>query len=113
MTAVQLLKQRNPSVELDIIERQGAHLVRLVNDLFDVSKIVHGKIELKRRPLDLASVVGAAAEQARPLMTQRGHALIVGRNRNVPSTAVPVDDRLQCACAGDACPPAWYPRRCM
>ena len=50
-----------------IIRRQIQHLVRMVDDLLDVSRITRGKIELRRQPLDLAEVVRHAVETARPL----------------------------------------------
>ena len=45
-----------------IIERQVKHLTRLVDELLDVSRIVRGKIELKRESLELSEVVGQAEE---------------------------------------------------
>lgn len=61
----------------DIIHRQAAHLGRLVDDLLDVSRIATGRLDLDRRPIDLASVVYTAIESARPLITERGHLLEV------------------------------------
>ena len=49
-----------------MIERQVRHLVRLVDDLLDVSRIIRGKIELRKEAVDLAAVVGQAVETARP-----------------------------------------------
>jgi signal transduction histidine kinase len=50
-----------------IIRRQIQHLVRMVDDLLDVSRITRGKVELQREPLDLGDVVRNAVETARPL----------------------------------------------
>ena len=40
-----------------MMERQVDHMVRLVDDLLDVSRITRGKIELRKEPVDLAAVV--------------------------------------------------------
>ncbi len=50
-----------------IIRRQIRHLVRMVDDLLDVSRITRGKVELQREPLDLMEVVRHAVEALRPL----------------------------------------------
>jgi signal transduction histidine kinase len=64
-TAVHLLKLVDPAAAqgreaLRVVERQTAHLARLVDDLLDVSRVMAGKISLDRRPLDLSEVVGRA-----------------------------------------------------
>lgn len=59
----------------EVIERQVHHLARLVEDLLDVSRISRGKIELRRHPVDLASVVRNAVETSQPLITERAHEL--------------------------------------
>ena len=48
------------------MQRQINHLVRLVDDLLEVSRITRGLIELQREPLDLASIVRAAIDTSRP-----------------------------------------------
>ena len=50
------------------IARQVDHMVHLVDDLLDVSRVTRGMIELKREPVDLRQVVGAALEQVQPLL---------------------------------------------
>jgi PAS domain S-box-containing protein len=68
------LKQAEPAVVEDmraLMERQTAHLVRLVDDLLDVSRISRGKIDLRREPLELARVVSRAVESVRPLVDER------------------------------------------
>ncbi|AFL74509.1 PAS domain-containing hybrid sensor histidine kinase/response regulator [Thiocystis violascens] len=55
----------------DILTRQVAHLVRLVDDLLDISRIGRGKMEMDRRPCDLREAVEHAAEQVRPLLDER------------------------------------------
>lgn len=62
---------------LTIVERQIDHMVRLVDDLMDVSRITQGKIGLHRQPLPLASVIDSALEICAPLMQASGHALQV------------------------------------
>jgi PAS domain S-box-containing protein len=59
----------------DIIERQLEHLVRLVDDLLDVSRITSGKIQLQKERVDLAAVVARAVESAQPLIDARRHTL--------------------------------------
>ncbi|CAN98665.1 unnamed protein product [Sorangium cellulosum So ce56] len=68
---------------LATLERQVKTIVRLVDDLLDVSRITRGKIELKRERLDVASVVMAAVESVRPLLVQRGHDLVLSVDRGV------------------------------
>jgi len=76
VTALELLKQRGagtPHRELDVIERQVRHLMRLVDDLFDVAKIARGKVALKRHPIEIAAAVAQGIEIASPLLEQRMH----------------------------------------
>jgi signal transduction histidine kinase len=61
----------------DVLGRQIAHLVRLVDDLLDVSRITTGKISLRREPVDLAGVVARAVETALPQVTERRQRLTV------------------------------------
>jgi signal transduction histidine kinase/DNA-binding response OmpR family regulator len=55
----------------DIAERQARHLVRLVDDLLDVSRIHTGKIQLRTGPVDLREAVARAAEAVRSLIEAR------------------------------------------
>ena len=57
-----------------IIERQVDHMVTLVEDLMDVSRVRSGQIALERAPVDLQAVIAAAHEQVRPLVERRNHA---------------------------------------
>ncbi|MGQ0697702.1 MAG: PAS domain-containing protein [Panacagrimonas sp.] len=59
----------------EMMERQTGQLVRLVDDLLEVSRITRGAIELKLEILDLAEVVGSAVETARPLIESARHCL--------------------------------------
>jgi PAS domain S-box-containing protein len=60
-----------------MMERQVGHLVRLVDDLLDVSRIMRGRIELRREGVELAAVVARAVETARPLIEAGRHELNV------------------------------------
>jgi signal transduction histidine kinase len=79
VTALDLLRDPDRSGEAArvVIERQVGHLVRLIDDLFDVSRITRGKIELKRRVVEAAEVVAEAIEMASPLLEQASHELVV------------------------------------
>ena len=61
----------------EIMERQVNHLVRLVDDLLEISRITRGKIELRREPVDLITVVGNAVETSRPVIDAAGHQLAI------------------------------------
>lgn len=80
--AVQILRltgSKEPTLDnaRDLIERQVDHLVRLVDDLLDISRLSRGKIQLQTLPLDLAAVARQAVETSRPLIDARRHALSV------------------------------------
>jgi PAS domain S-box-containing protein len=86
LTALQLLKLRGTDGthrEHSIIERQVKHLVALVDDLLDVSRITRGMVDLKRGEVDLADVVARALEMVSPLLEQQGHTLSVDVARGV------------------------------
>ena len=61
----------------DLIERQVEYLTRLVDDLLDITRISHGRIELNVMPLDVADIVARAIETSRTLIHARRHALAV------------------------------------
>ena len=61
----------------DMMERQLAHMVRLIDDLLDVSRITRGKLELRPEPVTLQAVVETALEASRPAVLARGHELTV------------------------------------
>jgi signal transduction histidine kinase/ActR/RegA family two-component response regulator len=80
LTALQLMRLRGvqgADRERSIIERQVRHVVGLVDDLLDVSRITRGKIALKLERLRLADVVARGIEQASPLIEERRHRLEV------------------------------------
>ncbi|WP_323140876.1 PAS domain-containing hybrid sensor histidine kinase/response regulator [Massilia phyllosphaerae] len=60
---------------IGMVQRQVRHIVRLVDDLLEVSRITRGKIELRRTPAVLADILHAALETTRPLIEQAGHRL--------------------------------------
>ncbi|HEX6315807.1 MAG TPA: ATP-binding protein [Gemmatimonadaceae bacterium] len=78
--AVQLLRSsggRDETVRFtaDVLNRQVGQLVRLVNDLVDVSRITRGKIELVRTTVDLAAVIRQAVEAVRPMIDSKEQVL--------------------------------------
>jgi PAS domain S-box-containing protein len=58
-----------------LMQRQLEQMVRLVDDLLDVSRISSGKLELRKEPVQLSAVVGSAVEASRPLIDHMGHEL--------------------------------------
>jgi CheY-like chemotaxis protein len=62
---------------IEVIGRQLTQLVRLVDDLLDVSRITRGKIELKIEAIDASKVVAAAVETSRPFVDALEHTLTV------------------------------------
>jgi signal transduction histidine kinase len=90
LTALEMMKVKHVDVlerEREIIERQALHLVNLVDDLLDVSRVAEGKIELKKRRVSLADVVASALETASPLLERRRHTVRV----EVPVSELDVD----------------------
>lgn len=73
-----------------IIERQTRHLVRLVDDLLDVSRMVRGKIVLKKSTFQLAELVQHAVDTSQPLMRSRRHRLHV----NLPAGSLSAEGDL-------------------
>jgi CheY-like chemotaxis protein len=69
------------------LDRQLAHMVRLVDDLLDASRINTGRVELRRELVDLAQVVREAIEITAPQLDRAGHELLL----DLPETPVPVD----------------------
>jgi signal transduction histidine kinase/DNA-binding response OmpR family regulator len=81
------LKDDNLAWANDIIARQVEQLVRLVDDLLDISRINGGKIQLRREPIDLSVALARAVETSRPLIDARRHQL----NVVLPTEALHVD----------------------
>ena len=61
----------------DVIERQVDQMVRLIDDLLDLSRVSRGLVELRRERLLLSEVLRGAIETSRPLIDQHGHTLTV------------------------------------
>jgi signal transduction histidine kinase/CheY-like chemotaxis protein len=80
LTALELMRLRGESAsqrERDIIERQVKHLMRLVEDLFDVSRLRRGRVELRRRPFEIIHSIEKAVEISSPLLSDRRHKLTI------------------------------------
>lgn len=80
--ALQILRlgdgaRENVQPIFEMMERQVAQMVRLVDDLLDVSRISHGTIELKRERVELAAIVRQAVETVQPLLLNMGHELTI------------------------------------
>ncbi|MYM67872.1 response regulator [Pseudoduganella sp. FT55W] len=78
VTALQLMRIRGSDFALKeraVIERQTKHLVALVDDLLDVSRVAEGKVQLQRKPVEMAEMITRAIETASPLIEQRRHQL--------------------------------------
>jgi signal transduction histidine kinase/ActR/RegA family two-component response regulator len=90
--AMQIFRMKgvaDPDVEevTAMVERQVLQLTRLVDDLLDVSRVGHGKINLQTTRVDLKDVVALAVEVSRPLIDARKHVL----NVSLPQEAVEVE----------------------
>jgi two-component system, chemotaxis family, sensor kinase Cph1 len=77
---------------LDMMERQADQLVRIVDDLLDISRISLGKIELRKERTDIATILRNALETCQLLMERKGHRVTL----HVPSEALAMDgDRMR------------------
>lgn len=91
-TAVDLMKLRGETHsqrERQVIERQLAHISRLVDDLLDVARITRGKLELALEPVDVADAIARAVEIVSPLLEQRRHQLLINATRGIRVNADP------------------------
>jgi len=80
ITALQLMRMRGVETaekELAVLERQSQHLVALVDDLLDVSRVAQGKVELRKKEVELGDVVANAIETISPLIEAKRHRLTV------------------------------------
>ena len=78
--ALEVMDAGRPEVavrERAIIARQVNHLIRLVDDLLDVSRITRGKVELKLERVEIATIVAHAIEMAGPVLEQKNHELTI------------------------------------
>ncbi|HTU89566.1 MAG TPA: response regulator [Gemmataceae bacterium] len=88
-TGVHILRQSQTPPDVrerthDMMDRQLRHLSRLVDDLLDVSRIMRGKIELRKESIDLRQLARTVAEDRRPVLEQAGLTLLL----DVPETPV-------------------------
>ena len=70
-----LLRRKNDEAPvtraLGVMNRQLHHMVRLIDDLLDISRISRGLLELKKEPIDLGEVVASTLEAMRPTIERR------------------------------------------
>ena len=71
------LTERDVKTAREVITRQVAVMVRLIDDLLDVSRISRNKLDVRKERVDLAAVVESAVESSRPLIHQCGHELTI------------------------------------
>ncbi len=92
LEVMRLAAANPPTVEKarGMMERQLAHMVRLVDDLLDVSRVSRGKIELRREEVELAAVLESALETSQPLMADRRHELVAV----IPGDRIAIDGDL-------------------
>ena len=69
-----------------VMERQMRHLVRLVDDLLDISRITRDRLELRLELVDLKQVIAAAMETVNPLVVRSGQSV----NLELPDQALPL-----------------------
>jgi two-component system, sensor histidine kinase len=74
----------------DLIDHQVNHLSRLIDDLLDVARITHDKIELRKEKLALTEVIKSAVDSSRAFLESHGHRVAVG----LPPEAVELDGDL-------------------
>ncbi len=89
VTVMQLEELSSPTMRdcRDIIDRQLAHVTRLVDDLLDIGRVFTGKVKLQKEIVRLAEIVARSVEAARPLVHARHHHLSV----QLPGTPVYVN----------------------
>jgi PAS domain S-box-containing protein len=90
VTAAELMQRRGDVAtprERDVILRQAQHLVRLVDDLLDVSRVARGKVTLAKQCIEFGTVVAKSVEATAALLEQNEHHLDV----SVPSVGLCVD----------------------
>ena len=91
-SALQILKvptvdPRTSGEAREVAERQVVHLTRLVDDLLDVSRIMRGKIVLRKERVDLSAIVNRAVETIRPAIDAERHELSI----ELPAEEVALD----------------------
>ena len=100
------------AADLDRIHASGKHLLGLINDILDLSKIEAGKMDLFLETFAIAELVQGVVSTIRPLVEKNGNALVVNRPGDLgidaerpgegpPGPAEPADQREQVHRAGD------------
>jgi PAS domain S-box-containing protein len=88
---VQLLKMLRDEAAIhettEMMERQVIQLVRLVDDLMDVSRIITGKIHLEKEPVEVGAFINRAIEEVQPTIDAGGHELMLA----MPARPIMVD----------------------
>lgn len=89
LSILRQMRTNDPIVEQagSIIDRQIDVMVRLVDDLLDVSRITRGKLRLIKEPSELRTIINHAAETARPLIDARKHEFSIA----MPTTPIWID----------------------
>ena len=90
--ALEIMRRADGNIEKitrarQVLDRQVTHMVRIVDDLLDVSRITQGKVELRKERLELAALVTAAVELCRPGITASRHVLTI----SLPDETVTLD----------------------
>ncbi len=70
----------------ETIERQSTHLTRIIDDLLDVNRIVHGTFAIAHDPIDLREVLERAVEASQPILDAQAHRLHV----DIPAVPLPL-----------------------
>jgi PAS domain S-box-containing protein len=83
---LRLSGELSPTMEpvREIMERQVDQMVRLIDDLLDVSRISRGRFELQKQTIELATLVSTAVETAQPTIEAGGHQLAI----SMPAEAI-------------------------
>jgi PAS domain S-box-containing protein len=91
---VQLLKMLRDEAAIrettEMMERQVLQLVRLVDDLMDISRIITGKIHIEKEPVEVSTFVNRAIEEVQPTIDAGGHELMLA----MPARPIFVDGDL-------------------
>jgi PAS domain S-box-containing protein len=71
------LAELDASLARSMIDRQVTVMVRLIDDLLDVSRISRNKLDIRKQRVELGQIIATAVESGRPLITQCGHELTI------------------------------------
>ncbi|MBI2824928.1 MAG: PAS domain S-box protein [Planctomycetia bacterium] len=85
---LRMTARNDPTAErvCEMMERQVNHMVRLVDDLMEVSRITRGLIDLRKEETDLATILRSAVETSKPLITAADHQLAI----TIPQEPIPL-----------------------